>query len=133
MWDLTVTGDHDFYVDVDTTAVLAHNCPAPEDAGAVNDPAASRPYLRASTKRAIIEAAPKTPEEDFIDPNTGQVIPKTGPFQFGHAPDFEWWRTQQLARVEGWTREQLIEYENDPSHYQIEDPSSNMSRRYEMP
>ena len=27
MWDLTVTSDHDFYVDVATTAVLVHNCP----------------------------------------------------------------------------------------------------------
>lgn len=27
MWDLTVAGDHDFYVQVDSNAVLAHNCP----------------------------------------------------------------------------------------------------------
>jgi hypothetical protein len=35
MWDLTVNGDHDFYVDTLTTAVLAHNCPDPEDGSAV--------------------------------------------------------------------------------------------------
>jgi hypothetical protein len=28
MWDLTVTGDHDFYIQAATTAVLVHNCPA---------------------------------------------------------------------------------------------------------
>jgi hypothetical protein len=38
-----------------------------------------------------------------------------------------------MAREEGWTREQLIEYENDPSHYWYEDPSSNMSHQYEQP
>lgn len=27
MWDLTITGDHDFYVQVNANAVLAHNCP----------------------------------------------------------------------------------------------------------
>ena len=27
MWDLTVTSDHDFYVQTATTAVLVHNCP----------------------------------------------------------------------------------------------------------
>jgi hypothetical protein len=27
MWDLTVASDHDFYIDVATTAVLVHNCP----------------------------------------------------------------------------------------------------------
>ena len=26
MWDLTVTGDHDFYVQVGIAAVLVHNC-----------------------------------------------------------------------------------------------------------
>jgi Pretoxin HINT domain len=26
MWDLTISGDHDFYIDVATTAVLVHNC-----------------------------------------------------------------------------------------------------------
>jgi HNH/ENDO VII superfamily nuclease with conserved GHE residues len=38
-----------------------------------------------------------------------------------------------MARQEGWTRQQVIEYENDPSHYQIEDPSSNRSHLYEAP
>jgi hypothetical protein len=27
MWDLTVASDHDFYINVATTAVLVHNCP----------------------------------------------------------------------------------------------------------
>jgi hypothetical protein len=27
MWDLTITTDHDFYIDAASTAVLAHNCP----------------------------------------------------------------------------------------------------------
>jgi hypothetical protein len=35
MWDLTVPGnnDHDFYVDAAATAVLVHNCPAPDSSG----------------------------------------------------------------------------------------------------
>jgi YD repeat-containing protein len=31
MWDLTVTGDHDFYIRVSATAILVHNCPMPRD------------------------------------------------------------------------------------------------------
>jgi hypothetical protein len=27
MWDVTLAGDHDFYINVATTAVLVHNCP----------------------------------------------------------------------------------------------------------
>jgi hypothetical protein len=96
------------------------------------DSAVRRVKLRTSTKEAIEDAAPKTAEGDFIDPNTGQVVPKEGPFHYGHQPGYEWWRTQQMAREGGWTRQDVIEFENDPSHYQIEDPYSNMSHRYEM-
>jgi RHS repeat-associated protein len=28
MWDLTIPGDHDFYIDTAATTILAHNCPA---------------------------------------------------------------------------------------------------------
>jgi RHS repeat-associated protein len=103
-----------------------------EEVGAVVDPAASRVTLREGTRAEIQANAPQTASGDFIDPNTGQVIPKDGPFDYGHRPGYEWWRTQQMAREGGWTREQVIEYENDPSHYQIEDPSANQSHRYEM-
>lgn len=97
------------------------------------DVAARRVTLRQGTKAQIRDAAPKTADGDFIDPNTGQVIPKEGPFHYGHKPGFEWFRTQQTAREECWSRRDVIEFENDPTHYQIEDPASNMSHRYEMP
>ena len=101
--------------------------------GATQNPAVNRVYLRSSTRQSIQDGAPKTAGGDFIDPNTGQIIPKGGPFDYGHRPGFEWWRTQQLAGERGWTRQQVIEWENDPSHYQIENPSSNRSHLYEMP
>jgi hypothetical protein len=116
-----------------TAGIAAGFCVAAEDAGALADPAASRVYLRVGTRQAIQDAAPRTADGDFIDPNTGQVIPQEGPFDYGHTPGNEWWRTQQMAREQGWTRQQVIEYENDPSHYQIEDPSSNRSHLYEAP
>jgi hypothetical protein len=30
MWDLTVQGDHDFYIQAAADAVLVHNCPTPQ-------------------------------------------------------------------------------------------------------
>jgi hypothetical protein len=73
----------------------------PADSGGAADPAAQRVYLRVGTKIAILEAAQKTPEGDFIGPNTGKVIPKYGQYDTGHKPGFEWWRTQQIAREQG--------------------------------
>ena len=79
----------------------------------------------------------KHPRFDFATfaetPLLWPVHPQEGPFDYGHKPGFEWRTTQERARAEGWTREELIAYENDPSHYQIEDPSSNRSPPYEAP
>ena len=98
------------------------------------DPAGQRVKLRISTKRAILEHAPnRLPNGDYYDPNSGEIIPKDGPFDFGHKPGFRWRETQARARAEGWTRKQLIEYENDPSHYQVEESGSNRSHFYEEP
>jgi hypothetical protein len=33
MWDLTVTSDHDFYIDTVVGSVLVHNCPIPGEGG----------------------------------------------------------------------------------------------------
>jgi hypothetical protein len=96
------------------------------------DPAATRPKLRKSTKEEAMAAAPKTPGGDYIDPNTGEVIPKEGPFDFGHPPGEEWWRLRDQARAEGWSRKDVIEAENG-KRFQVEDPSTNRGHQYEQP
>jgi hypothetical protein len=96
------------------------------------DPAATRPKLRKSTKEQARAAAKKTPDGDYIDPYTGKIIPKEGPFDYGHPPGDEWWRLRDKARAEGWTREQVIEAENGKK-FQIEDPSSNRGHQHEKP
>lgn len=55
------------------------------------------------------------------------------PFDFDDGSGHGWWRTQVLAREQGWSRRDVIEFENDPTRYQIEDPSSNRSRRFDLP
>ncbi|WP_143546162.1 HNH/ENDO VII family nuclease [Rhodococcus sp. 05-339-2] len=97
------------------------------------DIAGSRPYLRIGTKDQIRDNARRTADGDFIDPNTGAIIPKDGPFHYGHRPGNEWWRIQEQARREGWTRQELNDYYNNPNLYDIEDPASNMSHRFELP
>ncbi len=94
------------------------------------DAAAQRVKLKPETLQKIRDAAPKTKDGDFIDPNTGKVIAR-GQEDIGHKPGYEWRCIQGMARAKGLSREQLIEYANDPAHYQIEDPSSNRSHKYE--
>lgn len=54
-----------------------------------------------------------------------RILPTTGirPASSGENPT--------AGPSEGWTREQVIEFENDWTHYLIESPSPNMSHRYE--
>lgn len=95
------------------------------------DVAGRRVVLRKSTKQTILDRQ-RAPDGKLYDPNTGLEISE-GAGHFGHRPGSEWWRTKQTARREGWTRRQLIEYENDPTRYQYEDPSSNMGHQFEEP
>jgi hypothetical protein len=90
-----------------------------------------RPYIRQSVREEVEAAAPRTPDGRPIDPNTGQPIDGTP--DFGHKPGNEFWREKQSAEAEGLTQEQFNDRMNDPNKYQLEDPSSNRSHRYERP
>jgi hypothetical protein len=95
------------------------------------DATRNRVKLRKSTKEQILDDAPKTNDRDFIDPNTGETVPKDGPYDIGHKKGQEWSRRKKMHQEKGSTRKEVIEAENDPNLYQVEDPSSNRSRKYE--
>lgn len=88
-----------------------------------------RPYVRKATRQAVEKAAKKDKLGRFIDPNTKRPI--KGPHDLGHKPGNENWREIEKAQKKGWTQEKFNEYMNDPKKYQIEDPSSNRSHKYE--
>jgi hypothetical protein len=100
-------------------------------AGLAEGTTLSRPNLPAPVKAQIEEAAEKTPSGDFKDPNTGKIIPKEGPFHYGHKPGYEWRCIRDEAIVQGWTNAQLVAFATNPAIFQIEDPSSNQSHEYE--
>lgn len=89
-----------------------------------------RPSLRVTTKEEIREAAPKNSDGDFIDPNTGQVVP-SGAADIGHKPGHEWRCIKEKALTQAWTVQEFLDYINDPELYQMEDPVSNRSHQYE--
>jgi RHS repeat-associated protein len=88
-----------------------------------------RPYIRKSTREQVEAAAPRDAHGRPIDPNTGRPI--EGKPDLGHKPGNEHWREKQQAEAEGLTQKEFNDRMNDPSKYQLEDPSSNRSRRYE--
>ena len=54
------------------------------DGNRATDAVKNRVKLRKSTRETIIEQAPKNANGDFIDPNTGMIVSKDGPFDIGH-------------------------------------------------
>jgi hypothetical protein len=60
-----------------------------------------------------------------------RIEPLTGGYDLGHTPQFKFSIDQAKAKAEGWSREDWRDYQNDPEHYQVEDPSSNRSHKWE--
>lgn len=78
---------------------------------------------------AVEAKTKKTPEGLFRDANTGKPI--TEPYDLGHVKGHEFWREKQAAEAKCMTQEQFNDHMNNPDFYQIEDPASNRSHRYE--
>jgi hypothetical protein len=89
-----------------------------------------RPYLRKSTKEGIEATAPRDAAGRPIDPNTGKPI--DGKPDIGHKPGNEFRREKAAAEAEGLSQKPFNDRMNDPSKYQLEDPSSNRSHKYEQ-
>ncbi len=94
-------------------------------------PSITRPRIRASVREEVLSRAPRDAQGRLLDPNTFEPI--EGSYHLGHRPGHEWWRIRDRAAAEGWTRQELVDYVNNPDLYQIELPANNLSHRYEMP
>jgi len=92
-------------------------------------PRLRRPYVRNGVRQAVEDAAPRTADGRAIDPNTRAPI--DGKPDLGHKYGNEFWRERAQAEAEGLTQKEFNDRMNDPNKYQLEDPSSNRSHRYE--
>lgn len=89
-----------------------------------------RPYLRKETRKQIEADAPRTADGRPIDPNTRKPI--DGKPDIGHKTGHEHRTEKAKAESEGLSQKEFNDRMNDPSKYQLEDPSSNRSHRYEQ-
>jgi RHS repeat-associated protein len=89
-----------------------------------------RPYLRKGVRAEVDARAPRDAAGRPLDPNTG--VPIEGKPDLGHKPGHEFRREKAKAQAEGLTQKEFNDRMNDPDLYQIENPSSNRSRRYEQ-
>lgn len=91
-----------------------------------------RVTLRKNTREQIEQRQPRNSEGQMVDPNTGQPL-RPGEVDVGHKPGNEWRKRKADHEASGSTRQEVIETENNPDLYQLEDRSNNRSRRFEDP
>ena len=96
----------------------------------VADAMKNRVRPRQGTKMEIREAALKTKDGKYLDPNTGKPI-ENGQEVFGHKTGHEWSKYKNDPTNISKTRKEVIEDQNNPNIYQIEDRKSNASHKYE--
>ncbi|MBU9766949.1 hypothetical protein FR943_24315 [Mycobacterium sp. TNTM28] len=75
---------------------------------------------------------PKTADGKYYQGPDGIRYPVNPVYQYGHETGNEWWRIRDRAIREHWTREQLIEYCNNPRLYRIEDAPGNANHSNEL-
>jgi hypothetical protein len=99
--------------------------------GRVNaKPTDRRVDLRKGVKEKIKENQPRDKDGNLIDPNTFEVL-KEGEIDIGHKKGNEWRVRKKMHEDKGSTRKEVIEAENDPNLYQLENRSSNRSHKHE--
>ena len=89
-----------------------------------------RPYIRKGVRKEDEDHAQKDKEGNFLDANTSEPI--DGQYDLGHVLGHEYRREEDIAEQEGLTQAEFNDKMNNPDYYQIEDPSSNRSHKYEM-
>jgi RHS repeat-associated protein len=90
-----------------------------------------RVSLRVDTRKAIESNQPRNAAGEMIDPHTGQVLdPKKT--DIGHKPGQEWRVRKKMHEEAGSTRQEVIETENDPDLYHLEDRTENRSHQHEQ-
>jgi RHS repeat-associated protein len=90
-----------------------------------------RVRLRESTREQIEANQPRNSRGELIDPNTREPL-KSDEIDVGHKTGQEWRRRREMHREAGSTRREVIQAENDPDLYQLEDRSSNRGHRFEQ-
>jgi len=88
-----------------------------------------RPYIRKDVRQEVERRAPRAQDGRPIDPNTNKPI--DGKPDLGHKTGNEHRTEAASAKAEGLTQKQFNDRMNNPDKYQLEDPSSNRSHRFE--
>jgi hypothetical protein len=90
---------------------------------------ARRVKLRKATVEKIRAKQPRNADGEMVD-HKGELL-KEDEIDIGHKPGQEWRKRKKMHEERGSTRKEVIEAENDPDLYHLEDRGDNRSHKYE--
>ena len=98
----------------------------PEEAATYQRPTSFRLGVREDTW-----AQAQSPNGKVYD-SSGMEIKPSDPWEMGHLPEYQLALWQRTAADQNWTRQQWLDFQNDPGIYRPELPWSNMSHAFEF-
>jgi uncharacterized protein RhaS with RHS repeats len=101
-----------------------------QDTSKTKNPTKRRVKLRKKTLDKIKENQPTDEDGNMVDPNSGEPLIENE-IDVGHKTGQEWRKRKKMHEANGSTREEVIEDENVPDLYQLEDRSSNRGHEHE--
>jgi HNH/ENDO VII superfamily nuclease with conserved GHE residues len=90
----------------------------------------SRVTHRKGLRDQVWNSVSQNGTREVYDPS-GRIIQKTDTWDLGHLPEHKFSDAQLRAAEEDWTRQQWIEYQNDPAIYRPELPRNNQAHEFE--
>ena len=86
--------------------------------------------IRNGTRQEIEAKQPRNKAGKMVAPNTKAPL-KPGEIDVGHETGNEWRHRKKMHDESGSTRKEVLDAENDPDLYHLDDRSSNRSHRFE--
>ena len=108
-------------------AKLSHAClGGKNNAVDASDDIYQRPAgYRKGVRDQVWENAREESTGQVRDPLTGHFMSKNKPWDMGHKPGYEWWKFKQYAQENNLSRQDVLDWNNNPDHFRPELPSSN--------
>lgn len=104
---------------------MSHHHKRGGEGGYSNDTYKRPAGFRQGVRDKVWEANREASTGQVRDPLTGKFMSKNSPWDMGHKPGYEWWKFKDYAKANNLSRQEVLDWNNNPDHFRPELPSSN--------
>ena len=104
---------------------MSHHHKRGSEGGYSNDTYKRPAGFRQGVRDKVWEGNREASTGQVRDPLTGKFMSKNSPWDMGHKPGYEWWKFKDYAKANNLSRQEVLDWNNNPDHFRPELPSSN--------